>query len=55
VTAQMTTTVAGVYRFEWYALAPACFAVQEETESVRAGGTGSRKKGDSPPSPGRPS
>ena len=24
----MTTTVAGVYRFEWYALAPACFAVQ---------------------------
>lgn len=27
-TAQMTTTVAGVYRFEWYALAPACFAAQ---------------------------
>lgn len=29
----MTTTVAGVYRFEWYALAPACFAVQEERVS----------------------
>lgn len=35
MTAQMTTTVAGVYRFEWYALAPACFAVQEGKESVR--------------------
>lgn len=48
---QMTTTVAGVYRFEWYALAPACFAVQGG-QSVRGSRDENGTKGGLASQPG---